>query len=157
LRFSYQKYKKNKTTKRLRLRWLVDERPGKPFWVFFVQPHRRACNKTRKKNPIMKRQEKNLGCTFGYIPVDIHPTYFIIIHNKKKKKNYKSEAASYMQLTNSRLALLGDCRCSAVGKLNTIFPTHCPPPSYLRLLTKIPHENRRPFSLVSWFNFFLLL
>jgi hypothetical protein len=35
LRFSYQKYKKNKTTKRLRLRWLVDERPGKPFWVFF--------------------------------------------------------------------------------------------------------------------------
>jgi hypothetical protein len=128
-----------------------------PFGFFFVQPHRRACNKTRKKNPIMKRQEKNLGCTFGYIPVDIHPTYFIIIHNKKKKKNYKSEAASYMQLTNSRLALLGDCRCSAVGKLNTIFPTHCPPPSYLRLLTKIPHENRRPFSLVSWFNFFLLL
>ena len=150
LRFSYQKYKQKKTTKRLR--WLVDERPGKPFWVFFLCSHTDAPVTRRKKNPIMKRQEKkNLECTFGYIPVDIHPTYFIIIHNKKK--NYKSEAASYMQLTNSRLALLGDCRCSAVGKLNTIFPTHCPPPSYLRLLTKIPHENRRPFSLVSWFNF----
>lgn len=77
--------------KKKRSRWLVDERPGKPFFFFVcVLAATQTPVTRRKKNPIMKRKKKkNLGCTFfflsfGYIPVDIYPTYFITNNLKNK-------------------------------------------------------------------------
>jgi hypothetical protein len=66
LRFSYQKYKKNKTTKRLRLRWLVDERPGKPFWVFFLCSHTDApVTRREKKIQLWNDKKKTLDVLLG--------------------------------------------------------------------------------------------